>query len=144
MIGYLSVLLLLGVCSYEDLKRKQIRTVCLAVFAAEGIVYWMFTRQRPLGDIGAALIPGCCVLALSFLTRGEIGEGDGLLLMTMGLFLEASGVCMVFIYALFLAAGYALFLYNIRKKNRKYEIAFIPFVLAAYIWYLYCGNVSGF
>lgn len=137
MIRYLSLFLLLGVCSYEDFKRKQIRTACLALFAAEGILYCMFSGERTLVDIAAALLPGCCVLALSFFTHGEIGEGDGLLLITMGLFLEAFGVCMVFFYALFLAAVYALYLYNVRKKNRKYEIAFIPFVLAAYILYLY-------
>lgn len=130
MTGQLSVLLLLCICSYEDFKRKQIYTVWLAIFASEGIIYWMFARDRTFVEIVTALVPGCCVLALSYFTHGGIGQGDGLLLITMGIFLDVFGVCMVFLSALFLSAGYALFLYYIRKKNRKYEIAFVPFLLA--------------
>ena len=136
MIGQLSVLLLLGVCSYEDLKKKQICTAWLAVFAAEGIIYGMVTGNRMPAETALALIPGCCVLVLSVFTRGEIGQGDGLLLLTMGYFLDAFHICMIFLTALFLSAVYAMFLYYIRKKNRRYEMAFIPFLLAAYVWSL--------
>lgn len=140
MIGQISVLLLLGVCSCQDFKRKQICTGWLAVFAAEGMLYGIFVADKPPVEIMIALIPGCCVLALSFFTCGAIGQGDGLLLMTMGFFLDAIGICMIFVSALFLSAAYALFLYYIRKKNRKYEIAFVPFLLAAYIWSLCMGK----
>lgn len=140
MSGQLSIFLLLGICSYEDLKRKQIRTAWLAVFAGIGILYAVFTGNRLFAEIALALIPGCCVLALSVFMRGEIGQGDGLLLLVMGFFLDAVCLCMILLSALFLSAVYALFLYYIKKKNRNYEIAFVPFILAAYIWNLYNGR----
>lgn len=138
MIQQISVLLMLTICSYEDIKRRRIHIGWLVLFTAAGILYGIFRGEGLPVQIWSAMVPGLFLFLLSFLTRGGIGQGDGMLLMVMGIFLESLYVWKILLYALFLSAGYALFLFFIRKKGRKYEIAFVPFLLAAFIGGLFC------
>ena len=133
MVQQISVLAVLGICSYEDIKNKRIHVGWPAVFAAAGILMWILEGEWHMVEILFSILPGLLVLFLSFITRGGIGEGDGMLLMTIGIYLGGAGVLQIFVYALFLAGGYALFLFLIKKKGRKYEIAFIPFLLLAFL-----------
>lgn len=133
MMQQMSVLALLGICSIEDVKTKRIHVIWLAVFAAEGILCSVLFWKRPLGEILTAMMPGILILVLSAAVSGSIGEGDGMLLTITGIFLEVSFVLSMLTVAVFLSAGYALFLYVIRKKSRKYEMPFIPFLLIAFI-----------
>ncbi len=133
MVQKLSVLVLLAVCSMEDLKTKRIHTVWLKVFAAEGLAGTILLWQRPVYELILAMTPGMFFLLLAFAAHGGIGEGDGLVLIIMGFFLKPSLILGMLVLAVFLSAGYALFLFIAQKKNRKYEIPFIPFLLAAYV-----------
>lgn len=133
MVQQISVLAVLGICSYEDMKSRRIHAGWLAVFAGAGILLQIFEGKWNMVEILLAILPGLFVLLLAFVTRGGIGEGDGILLMIIGIFLGGAGVLRIFIYALFLAGGYALFLFFIKKKGRKYEIAFVPFLLLAFL-----------
>lgn len=133
MMQQMSVLALLGICSIEDVKTKRIHVIWLAVFAAEGILCSVLFWKRPLGEILTAMIPGILIFVLSSAVSGSIGEGDGMLLTITGIFLEVSFVLSMLTVAVFLSAGYALFLYIVRKKSRKYEMPFIPFLLIAFI-----------
>ncbi len=132
MIQQISVFAMLGICSYEDVKTKHIHTVWLAVFATEGILCSLFLWNRPVIEMIAAIMPGVLIFALSEAVHGSIGEGDGVLLMITGIFLEVSFILGMLTLAVFLSAGYALFLYIIRKKSKKYEMPFIPFLLIAF------------
>lgn len=133
MVRQITVLAVLGICSYEDIKNKHIRVGWLAFFAAAGIILWVIEGKWNIIEILLAILPGLFVLLLAFGTRGGIGEGDGVLLMTIGTFLGGAGVLQIFVYALFLAGGYASFLLLAKKKGRKYEIAFVPFLLLAFL-----------
>lgn len=133
MIQQLSVLAMLGICSLEDLKTKQIHTAWLAVFAAEGLAGALFIWQRPVNDIIAAMLPGIFILIVSFAAHGAIGQGDGMILIILGTFLQVSFLVGMLMTAVCFSAGYALFLFIIKKKNRKDEMPFIPFLFIAYV-----------
>lgn len=133
MVRQITVLAVLGICSYEDIKNKHIRVGWLVFFAAAGIILWVIEGKWNIIEILLAILPGLFVLLLAFGTRGGIGEGDGVLLMTIGIFLGGAGVLQIFVYALFLAGGYASFLLLAKKKGREYEIAFVPFLLLAFL-----------
>ena len=120
MVQKLSVLVLLAVCSMEDLKTKRIHTVWLKVFAAEGLAGTILLWQRPVYELILAMTPGMFFLLLAFAAHGGIGEGDGLVLIIMGFFLKPSLILGMLVLAVFLSAGYALFLFIAQKKNRKY------------------------
>lgn len=133
MIGYVSALAVLGICSYEDIKNRSVHTGLLLLFTIEGILLWVFAEKHPVVEIVQAILPGLSVLLAAFITKGSIGEGDGVILLIIGLLLGGAFALRIFMYALFFCACYAIFLLIIRKKNRKYEIAFVPFMLLAYI-----------
>ncbi len=138
MVQQLSVLTVLCICSYEDLKNKQIHTGWLVIFAAEGILIWFFGGNWAFDRVMIALLPGFCMLLLSFATRGGIGEGDGLLLMTTGILSEGRDILDIFLYALLFSGIYALFLFVAGKKKGNDEIAFVPFILLSFV-----GNMLG-
>ncbi len=143
MIQQLSVLAILVICGYEDLKSRRIGTIWLFVFAVEGVFLWFMEGTHSMFEIVPAVSTGLFVLLLAFITKGGIGEGDGLLLMIIGIFLGGADTFRIFLYALLLSGGYAVFLSVIRKKNRKYEIAFIPFLLLAFAGESLFHNLKG-
>lgn len=141
MIRQLSVLAVLAICSYEDMKSKQICIKWLLLFAAEGVLLWILGEKQSIIEIITAISPGLCVLLVAFMTRGGIGQGDGLLLIVTGIFLGGASAMKIFLSALFLSGGYAAALLVIGRKNRKYEIAFVPFLFLAFIGEMLIENV---
>lgn len=137
IIKQISVLVMFGICSWEDIKTKRIHIWWFLCFATEGIICQIFIWKHPALYFFADLCPGAAVLVLSCLSGGSIGTGDSMLLMTTGIFLGAEEVIRIFIFATFISAGYALFLYVIKKKSRTYEIPFAPFILVSYIFSLF-------
>ncbi len=133
MLRQLSVFALLGICGMEDWKTKRIHIGWLLFFAAEGFLCSVCFWKRPFLEIAMAVIPGIMIYILSNVLQGGIGEGDGLLLLVTGLFLNASAVFGIFMHAVFLAALAGLFLYIFKKKSRKYEMPFVPFLFLAFL-----------
>lgn len=129
----LLALAMLGICSVEDLIYRHIRIKWIAFFAAEGILCRICLWRQPVLELFTAIIPGFLVLLLAFVAKGGIGEGDGLLLMAFGIFLGGAYTLRILMYAAFLAAGCALFLYLVKKKSRKYEMPFVPFLFLSFV-----------
>lgn len=129
----LLALAMLGVCSVEDLKYRQIRVKWIVFFAAVGILCRVCLWKQPVLELFTAIVPGFLLLLLAFFARGGIGEGDGLLLMAFGIFLGAACTLRIFLYAAVLSAGCALFLYLVKKKSRKYEMPFVPFLFLSFV-----------
>lgn len=133
MVQKLSVLAMLGICSYEDMKSRQIQVKWIMVFSAAGILGTVFIWDRDMKDVLAAIAPGILFHILSYATHGEIGKGDGMVLAAAGLFLSFTWILMVLMCAVIVSSGYALYLYLIRKKGGKYEIPFVPFLLFGFV-----------
>lgn len=88
--------------------------------------------------IGGLLI-GILLLGISYITRQRIGVGDGLLIMILGVYLGFEVIGVVLLYALTLSAIWSVLLLIIKKVNRHYEVAFIPFIFVSYIGVLIHG-----
>ncbi|MDE6889347.1 MAG: prepilin peptidase [Eubacterium sp.] len=140
MIQKLAVLAVLGICSYEDMKYKHIRVIWPALSMAAGVFIRLLEGKQQAFSILPAVLPGFFVFALSYAARGGIGEGDALVLLAIGILVGGECVMVIFIYALFLAGCYAVYLFLFKKKSRKYEIAFVPFLLAAFVGELMLRN----
>ena len=134
MLPQLSVLTMLGICSYEDLKNRRICVGWLAAFAIEGILYAIFCKEGLSVKMLTAILPGLLLFLLSFVSKGGIGSGDGLLFVVIGIFLGGACVLTILLYAVILSGGYALYLFVFRKKGKKYEIAFVPFAMVSFIF----------
>ena len=133
---------ILGLCAAEDVKKRSITSLYLAIFGAVGIVIHLFGRELSWPGIGLGVAVGVVLLLLSRLTRGSIGMGDGLVFCVTGIFL--GGVCNLellmisLLYAAFFSLGMLTF--GKKYKNRwKREIPFLPFVFLGYATLLVRG-----
>lgn len=133
MIQKLSILGMLGICSLDDIRNRQVRLGILVGFMVEAMLGWIFLWEKPMESVFISMIPGLVFFILAYITKGAIGEGDGLVLIVAGVFSGISCILRVLVSAVFLSSGYALFLSIVRKKSRKYEMPFVPFLLLGFV-----------
>ena len=69
---------LLGVSSWTDIKRKEISTIVVVIFGLIGLFLLFSKRNLTYISIFGGILVGIFVLLLSYITRGNIGIGDGL------------------------------------------------------------------
>ena len=80
----------------------------------------------------SGLLPGIFLWLASLWKPGQIGSGDGIVLMGIGWIQGIQQVCMIFQTAILLAAGAGICMLAL-GKGRKKEIPFVPFLLAGYL-----------
>ena len=125
-------LVFLTAAGWFDLRTRKIPVrLILAALAAAVAADLMLCLQDPscLTDCLFSLLPGVFLLLLAFVTRGQIGCGDGLCLLISGLLTGSEKTCFELMTAAVLSAVYAAFLL-IRKKRSADPIAFVPFLAA--------------
>ncbi len=143
MAGQIGIMGMLAVASAQDIKKKQIKTTVVVIFSILAVIIHMFTNELTITNMLLGAIPGVVLMGLSFLTRGKIGLGDGVVVAASGLFLGLQKNIELFLTGLILCGLWALALVVIRKKKRDYAIPFVPFLLAAYMEMLIVGAISG-
>lgn len=132
-LGNYIILGMLGFYAVEDMKKKKITIHYLPVFAAIGIFMHLYYQNAGILSILGGMLQGMGILVLSLVTRESIGAGDGLILVVTGIYLGAGKNFELFMISLVYAAVFSLGLLVLGRKKRKYEIPFIPFLLAGYI-----------
>lgn len=116
-----------------DLRKKEVNiSLCISV-ALVGLIYEIFISKTDILSIILGILPGIFLMLTSIVTNEEIGKGDAAILSTIGIFLGLKKTILVLIYALFSAIIIGVILLLIRKKNKKYKIPFVPFILFSYI-----------
>ncbi len=116
-----------------DLRKKEVNiSLCISV-ALVGLIYEIFISKTDILSIILGILPGIFLMLTSIVTNEEIGKGDAAILSTIGIFLGIKKTILVLIYALFSTIIIGGILLLIRKKNKKYKIPFVPFILFSYI-----------
>ncbi|MCM1087963.1 MAG: prepilin peptidase [Muribaculaceae bacterium] len=121
----------MGICAFFDIKKKEIPVYLAAagIIAALGVNLFLLYR----GDLSAAetagsLLPGGFFLIVSFLTKEKVGYGDGLLLLTAGLFLGFYRCCFCLCISLLGSSVFAILLLGLGKAGKNSKIPFAPFL----------------
>ena len=115
-----------------DLRKKEVNiSLCISV-ALVGLIYEIFISKTDILSIILGILPGIFLMLTSIVTNEEIGKGDAAILSTIGIFLGLKKTILVLIYALFSTIIIGGILLLIRKKNKKYKIPFVPFILFSY------------
>lgn len=127
---------MLGLSAYQDYKEKKVSLYCVLFAGIAGIALHILFLEHSVADILAGMSIGAVVLMISWVSRGRIGLGDGMVLVISGIFLGFWQNLKLFMMALLLAGIWSLFLLTIKKKGRNYRIPFLPFLLAAYLFIL--------
>lgn len=133
MIQVWTLLGLLGICSIEDVRKKEIQVYVVLTFGIVGVILRLFYQNVTMKNMIFGMAIGVVMMLVSLVTSGQIGLGDGLLLTVTGIFLGAYGNAMLFLHGLLFAAVWSLVVLLIFRRGRKTKIPFVPFLLIAYL-----------
>ena len=130
------LLIMFGLCALQDWRRREISVAVVAVFGALGLALGIAVTERTIWEILFGMLPGGVLAALSWGSRGQIGMGDGCLILAAGCYLGFWKTLGVFLMASLLTgmAGAALLLFFGGKKSDR--LPFAPFLLVAYVFWL--------
>ena len=88
------ILLYLGILAGMDVRKRQISLVLTGVLFLAGIGWQILMEQTSWLEWLLSLLPGAGFLTLSYISREQVGYGDGLLLLTVGIWLGFGAVIM--------------------------------------------------
>lgn len=124
-------------CSIQDIKKKKVNTdLIVAGVLLLTIVTSIFESITMLNRF-AGLSLGVVLLVLCYVTRGQIGIGDGLILCITGLNLGFLKNSLLLLYALLGAAVFSAILIFFWRVNRHKTIPFVPFLFLGYLGVLF-------
>ena len=102
------------------------------MFGLAGVAYSIKTGRTMTDYLIPAAI-GIFILACSILTRGQVGMGDGWLLMALGCMMRMESYIQMACIGMLLAAACSGVLLLVFRKSRKTEIPLVPFLLLGYV-----------
>lgn len=126
------LILCLGVLSVEDMRKKELSGLLIAVAGLAGCILSLAGGEWQDWRVLYRLIPGLVCLGLGWLTKESIGYGDGLVILCLGCFLDLEELLGVCLAAVTFAGAAALFLLVVLHKGKKTEMPFVPFLLLSY------------
>ncbi len=132
MLRAVMVVVFLISSSVCDIRSKKIPIWLIIVFAVLGVLFTIFAPTHSFGDLAVGVGGGAVLIVVSIVTAGQIGMGDGLLFVVLGIFCGSSNIGLL-ICAMFLCAVVAGTLFVTKQVKRKDRLPFVPFVLCAYI-----------
>lgn len=122
------------ILSIQDIMSKKIKVWMVILCALLLCICVPFCPAISLLDRILGLFLGVGVVALSKITGGKIGVGDGLVLGVTGIGLGFWSNLELFDLALAIAAVFSICLLVLRLADRKKGIPFIPFILLSYLF----------
>lgn len=126
----------LVVGTFFDIKKKQLPKLYLFVWLVfDAIWLGLDWQSLVLNRLIICLLPGMIMLVLAFLTKEQLGYGDGMVLILMGCLQEMRSLCVVLLYAFFGAACVSGILCLFKKANRKTKLPFLPFLFLTQLIY---------
>lgn len=131
-IRHICTLVFLLANGWKDWKKHQISLLMTVLFALAGIIFSLMDR-REIQDLFIPGGTGLIFLALSILTGGALGMGDGWILLALGTALHTEEYVRTLCLGMICAAVYAGFLLIVRRKDRKTEIPLVPFLFLGYL-----------
>lgn len=131
-IRLLLVSLFLWTAAIPDLKTKRIPVWIPAAFLAAALAAdYCFLKEMSGQELRMGVIPGIILLLLSAISKGRIGEGDGICLIVCGILTGITNTILIAEIALLLSSASAVALLITKRLRANYLLPFIPFLAAA-------------
>lgn len=124
-------IIFLGICSYFDLKEQKVKLAFLGASGSIAIFFQGFYQIETLWSIMAGISIGVVLLFISFISRENIGYGDGCAFLVTGILLGFQRNFEMLIISLLCSSIWALYLLIIKKKKGSESYPFFPFVFLA-------------
>ncbi|MDO5541488.1 MAG: hypothetical protein Q4F83_15715 [Eubacteriales bacterium] len=135
----------------KDIKNKTVSVKAAVCFAVTAFVLqlvrrgmegngWQIIFAESLTGCAAGMLPGLILIGTAWITRQEVGYGDGIVQAVCGLFTGIEGGISILGNGLVASAIAAIFFLTVKRAGRKKEIPFVPCLLCGYIiWLCLCG-----
>lgn len=120
-------------CTVWDIRSRVIPIRWFGISAAVAAVvagYEIYIGSMGMLNLLTAISPGLGLLALSLITEQQIGAGDGICAIILGVLLGMPRIFVVIMAALLLSSGWAAFLLVSHRGSRRSRMPFIPFMAA--------------
>ena len=131
-IVHICLIIILGVICVFDIKRKKIPVYMLIILAATGIISNFTVGEFDIEKRIIAMLPGMILLIVSMITKQQIGYGDGMIILIMGLYIDIDDILSIVLSSFLLSSIAAIILMTVFKKKKNFEMAFSPFLLIGY------------
>lgn len=108
-----------------DWKTRRVPAPFLWLYLLTGAVFGLLR----LGIAGAlvSLLPGLLLLLLFFVTRGQVGPGDGICYLALGLLLGSASCFLVLVLSLVFSSACGGILLALKKVTRGTRLPFLVF-----------------
>ena len=126
------VLCFLGWNTWTDINERKVSLLSILLAVIGGIFFHMW-KKDPIWSIALAALIGFVFCFLSVITQGALGMGDGLTILTLGIWIGAQQLIFTVFFALFTSAVWSGILLVFFRKGRKTEIPFVPFLMSGYL-----------
>lgn len=133
MIRLILILFLLYIMTREDVRERTLSIVWILPFGLGGLILSLLSEERDIAGILSGAAVGAVLIAVSFVTHGKIGLGDGMVVAAIGATLGFSLTFALVFFSFLAGSLYALFLLVVKKKSRDTEYPYMPFLLAVYM-----------
>lgn len=130
IMGYM--IILTGI----DVDKKIVPDGVVLALLITGFIFNIFEIKDFNGifeGITGALAGGFVMLVLSFFSNSKLGEGDVKLIAALGLCMGFLDVMNLILYAFIIGGVWAFVMIALKKNGPKDEIAFVPFIGAAFL-----------
>lgn len=131
----ISLLGMLGICTYEDIKNKKIEIFSVMIFGIIGILLHILRMTLGIWDILAGMLIGVFMLVISILSSEKmLGKGDSLMVMISGIYLGFWDNLFLLWGSSFLVGIVGIFMFGFKSKGKS--LPFAPFLTVMYIFLL--------
>ena len=129
----LILLLFLGTEALNDYKKKRINMPALVITFILVILMIFISKDYSLMQRVLGVCAGGVLIIFSLATRGKFGMGDALVLTLMFLTIGITKGILLYFLSLIYTMCYSAVLLVTKRGNKNTELAFMPFLLFAYV-----------
>ena len=118
--------------TWNDLRKREILLIPTMLIGLAGFLLAFAQGQIHLSYF-AGFFAGGMLFAGSLLSKGAVGGGDALVLLSLAALLSWDRILACLTAALLGSAFASLYLIVIKRKGRRASIPFLPFLLGGYL-----------
>lgn len=130
-ITEMGILIFLGINSWIDIRKREISLLLTGIFTVAAVLR-LFYYGNFSANMFLSVGMGVFFVGMSVVTAGDVGMGDGLVMLALALAMETEDFFLMLLSALAVSAIWAGVLLVPMQKSRHTQIPFIPFLFLGY------------
>ena len=135
IVKILSICGILFAESIVDIKRKKVHVSGAILLAVMGIIMLFVEQRFSVITFLMSESVGIILYMISVLTEEKLGRGDAIYVLALGTLLDIREMMLVCMISFCLASFVGILLLILKKVEKQYKLAYLPFLTAGYLFY---------